>query len=112
MIAMQVIEINGNTYRLDIDDDKVYETLKSVIGGWLEAVTLPDCVMFIDEEGKLKGKDPNHVATIIAEGHIRPDDYISGVAVLLGDVDEFGDNMSVPQTVIDRVHSIVHRSDT
>lgn len=65
--------------------------LRQVIGGWLEGVNMGDetTIMYLDEEGKLKGRSTNLLATKIVHrlaggAGLLPDDTISGTAVLVG----------------------------
>ena len=57
----EVIEVapkNGTDFSL--------EELKTIVDGWIEIVNLRDGrLLCLDEEGKLKGKERNHVATDI-----------------------------------------------
>lgn len=57
----------------DINND--LETLRDIVGGWIEAVPFGDMVVICDEEGRLKGKEPNimvggigFVGTVIIAG--------------------------------------------
>jgi hypothetical protein len=53
-----IIPKNGTDFQLD--------ELQSIVGGWIEIVNLRDGrLLCLDEEGKLKGKERNHVATDI-----------------------------------------------
>lgn len=55
--------------------------LQSIVGGYIEIVDLNNgWVMVIDEEGKLKNKPFNLVATMVAstQGAISNDDFIVG----------------------------------
>lgn len=59
------------------------ENLQTIVGGYLEIVTLGDAVMLIDEEGKSKGLEPNFKT---------PYDMIVGTVIVLGvDGEDFGD---------------------
>jgi drug/metabolite transporter superfamily protein YnfA len=66
---------NGATFSAD----EIHE----LVGGYLECVRLRDGrIMWFDEEGKLKGKPPNMVATFIALDALARDDVIVGHAVI------------------------------
>ena len=61
-----------------------YEEVKAFIGGWLEAVTLPNGdKMILDEEGKLKGLAPNFFATVIWHEYFGPTDTIVGPVAII-----------------------------
>lgn len=57
--------------------------------GWVEAITLPWGTMFMGENGKQKGKEPNWSATAILreERRIREDDFVTGDVLLTGNPD-------------------------
>lgn len=82
------IKENGKVEQIRHDDDPSLEYLQNLVGGPLEV--LPSIftdygqrgvVVVVDEEGKLKGKQFNKLATEVAD--IRPGDFIVGDAVLV-----------------------------
>jgi hypothetical protein len=57
--------------------------LHALVGGWLECVHLPDGrLMWVNEEGKLRGLPSNALATLLARAVLQPSDYIAGTAVV------------------------------
>lgn len=59
------------------------EEMHRLVEGWLECVYLPDGrLMWINEEGKLRGLPPNALATLLARAVLQPHDYITGPAVV------------------------------
>ena len=55
--------------------DNTLEALQEIVGGWIEVVPFGDKVVICDEEGRLKGKEPNcsiagvsFVGTIVVAG--------------------------------------------
>jgi hypothetical protein len=57
--------------------------LHALVDGFLECVCLSDGrILWFDEEGKLKGKQPNMVATDLSLDVLIPGDIIVGTAVL------------------------------
>ena len=80
----EVIEVapkNGTDFSL--------EELKTIVDGWIEIVNLRDGrLLCLDEEGKRKGKERNHVATgIYHQAFPQCKDFIVG-DVLLCDEDQ------------------------
>lgn len=76
---------NGTSFSL--------EELQGFVGGYIEFVSVSDdgkLVLIIDEEGKLKEKPDNEVATLKAAGFIRHGDFIVGNALFCTNV-EAGD---------------------
>ncbi len=68
------IDIDGSQYMANIEGPPTLERLQAAIGGgYIEVVPyftklerdgkVVDCVVFCDEEGKLKGLKPNYAAT-------------------------------------------------
>ena len=75
----EVIEVtpkNGTDFSL--------EELQTIVGGWIEIVNLRDGrLLCLDEEGKLKGKERNHVATdIYRQAFPQCKDFIVGDVLL------------------------------
>ncbi len=57
--------------------------LHELVDGWLECIHLPDGrLMWINEEGKLRGLPSNPLATLLARSVLQPFDYIVGPAVV------------------------------
>jgi len=83
----RVLYPNGNEHRVYPSNDKKFtlEDLQALVGGNIEHVILPrgngHATMWIDEEGKLKGKEYNFEASRIY-GRM-PYDCIVGVAVIV-----------------------------
>jgi Domain of unknown function (DUF3846) len=78
-------------------------TLQAIVGGQLEVVRLTeDAHMFVDEEGKLKGRPVNHAATRLWHGVVSAAvgrDLVVGDAIVLGD--DGADEADCPQWPID-----------
>ena len=75
-IMKPIAPMNGSHYTL--------VELQSYVGGYIETIYLNDKVLVVDEEGKLKGKLPNRIAT----GWLLKDDtyncdWIAGDALLI-----------------------------
>lgn len=89
---MKAITIRGTLIRLDeIAND--LRALQHAVDGYIETVGLRDgAVMIVDEEGLLKGKPYNTLASLIAETNIH------GTALIVGtDGDAFDD---VPESYL------------
>lgn len=82
---MKALKIAGIVQLIDIDND--LHALQRAVDGYIEAVGLKDGgVMVVDEEGMIKDKPCNNIASLIAGT------LIYGVALIVGaDEDEFDD---------------------
>jgi hypothetical protein len=82
----QIIKSNGQTTEVAPKNgtDFSLEELKAIVDGWIEIVNLRDGrLLCLDEEGKLKGKERNHVATdIYRQAFPQCKDFIVGDVLL------------------------------
>lgn len=82
----QIIKSNGQVIETAPKNgtDFSLEELKTIVGGWIEIVNLRDGrLLCLDEEGKLKGKERNHVATnIYRQAFPQCKDFIVGDVLL------------------------------
>lgn len=71
--------------QFDLPKDGLLEFLQAKVGGWIEFIHFPDGSAFVvDEEGRLKEKEENRMATILCLLKGRPQDLsIVGDAVFL-----------------------------
>ena len=82
----QIIKSNGQTTEVTPKNgtDFSLEELQTIVGGWIEIVNLRDGrLLCLDEEGKLKGKERNYVATdIYRQAFPQCKDFIVGDVLL------------------------------
>ena len=73
-VMVPVKPMNGEYYTLN--------ELQSYVGGYIETVRLGEKLLLVDEEGKIKGKLPNHIATgwLVLDGY---HDWVAGDAMLI-----------------------------
>lgn len=108
---MKAIVISPTQLPTVVDIDGTYESLRDLIGGYLEALPFTEgSSVYIDEEGKLKGLPPNLIATSLMRSigpGLWPDDSICGTMVIVGNNDvngEYdGEEHDVPDAVIKQV---------
>lgn len=82
-----LLRVDGSTEPFDIGTDDQLRVLQEAVGGYIEIVYAPDGkLLIIDEEGKLKGKPVNTLATLMWQ---HPSDVLVGDVVLAepGEVD-------------------------
>ena len=87
-VLATLISTNGevDSIFLPEDDESRLRQLQGIVGGYIEAVSLPgERYMVINENGKDGPHMINHTATAIAHETeaIMDSDYIAGVAVIL-----------------------------
>jgi Domain of unknown function (DUF3846) len=85
--------------KLDVLEEKPdLRKMQDVVGGYIEAVRMSDTyygsIMWLNEEGKLKGLEPNVIATMMVSDIIAPD-YIVGNVLITGDEDKEGEIMQL-----------------
>lgn len=82
----QIIKTTGEVIEVAPENgtDFSLEELQTIVGGWIEIVNLRDGrLLCLDEEGKLKGKERNHVATdIYRQAFPQCNDFIVGDVLL------------------------------
>jgi hypothetical protein len=75
--------------------------LQQKVGGWVEAVGIPDTgtSIYLNEEGKLVGLPVNARASRLAHEHhaVRPTDFIVGDVVVVGPVDAQGEETGLSE---------------
>jgi len=84
----------------------VYSEYQEIIGGYFQVVELDDIAasLYCDEEGKLKSLPMNRRATLLTWLHVpafRHRDVISGTVILMGQPDDCGNTVSIPQELDD-----------
>lgn len=69
-----IMPMNGRDYSL--------QEIQSYVGGYIETLKVGQKLLVMDEEGKLKGKLPNRIATgwVLQEGI---NDYVCGDVMLI-----------------------------
>lgn len=82
--AINLADRSGQVVKIYDEHSPTYEEVKDFIGGWLEAVSLPNGdLMIIDEEGKLKELEFNFLGTLIWHEFFGPTDTIVGPVAII-----------------------------
>ena len=100
----------GSAKAEQVETDGKLESLQKLVGGSIEYLPLPcGAHAYIDEEGKLKGKPMNSLAThlLCKEWNIGlgAGDFIVGDLVILGD-DGKGDEADAPAELIEQTKAL------
>jgi hypothetical protein len=89
---MKAVAIRANGTIEDIEIDSDLASLQKAVGGYIEVLQMtPEVHAYLDEEGKLKGKEPNVMATMLCKKlkiGLLPGDIIAGDMILFGTTDE------------------------
>lgn len=94
-----VIPPVGDCYALNLPEDSAYVIIGEHVGGYFDAVRLPDVVGYVHDEGRLIGLQYNVRASLMFNR------VLVGNCVLVGclnDAGEFdGNDYDVPQTYLE-----------
>lgn len=105
-----IIKENKTVLAVEVREngESLYEAVRKTIGGYMENVYpegLPkDFVMIVDEEGKLKGKPVNPLASSLYNGTALGDHIIGDVIILkLGTYEGEPDIVGIPDDEADEL---------
>lgn len=112
---MKVVVIpadSGLPIRVDEIEGRIgLEYLQKQVAGYIEPIniTLGDedasaVSMYVNEEGKLQGLPYNPRATFLAQDSIMAFDYIAGDAVVVGPVDDEGDDTGLTEAQVEALN--------
>jgi hypothetical protein len=88
--------------------ERSLESFQGIVGGYIEGVDLPESSLFRDappgriycnEDGKVKGLPRNAKASKLCDMAgvgLMDGDYLVGTVLILGEVDEEGEDTSIP----------------
>ena len=110
----RVIVINtDNTYEV-LEVDATLAFLQGKVGGWIEAADFDGGTIFVNEEGKLIGLEPNALASNLwwNRNPASLASHLNGTAVVMGPVDSEGDTTSVTQDTVDMVTTLAEMMAT
>lgn len=94
------VKTNGETQVVTLPENNSYLALKEMVGGWMDAVTLEDSVVYVHDEGLLiEGMEPNVFATFLTGRVIMGDVVIVGSLNAKGYHD--GENHDVPTEIVE-----------
>ena len=96
-----IVKVDGTVTVEDMDINN-HEAMNAVVGGWIEKVDVGKGFMYVNEEGKLRNLplNPRMTRWCLEGGHIRPDDFIVGNCVIVGDLDEEGYHGEVNEELV------------
>jgi hypothetical protein len=90
-------------------DEISYDTLYEGVNGLVELVSLNrDVDMWVNEEGKVNGLEPNLLATLIWNKIFPNPDVIMGNVVITGGVDEEGNTLGLSEESIQDIMALLH----
>jgi hypothetical protein len=90
-----------NTVEIKEVDSIEYETLYEAVNGLVELVSINDDIdMWLNEEGKLIGLEPNVLATLLFNKAFNEKDVIMGNIVITGGADDEGNTVGLSDSSI------------
>ena len=100
-----VFNIDGTGDILDFSEENLSELIRETVGGHFDAVSLPKLglTMWVHDEGKLLGFEPNRYGTLMWSTEYGQSDVIVGNVLLTGGADAEGNTLGLPQSFIDEV---------
>lgn len=103
-----LIEANGNVRRADLPD---YQSLNQAVGGYIELINFGDTGHFayLNEDGIALGLPYNEKATKLCYKHnvgLIPGDFIKGTMVVVGPVDDEGNETDVSEELAAYLESV------
>ena len=99
----------GTLINLDLDaPEGSLKVLQGAVGGLVEAIDITKHVtLWVNEEGKLGGFEPNLVASWIYAQNMGVADVVMGDVVFTGGVDDEGDTKGLPEDLEVALRNIV-----
>lgn len=104
------ITTSGEVIELDITNEETsLTTLQGAVGGWVEAIDLSESVsLWVNEEGKLDGLEPNPYAQVFwDEAFGAGTDFIVGNVVLTGTPDSEGYTRGLDDNTAQRIRELL-----
>lgn len=106
-ISALLFEVDGTVKTVDLDNRSLRQ-FQEFVGGYIESISGPDWVAYVNEEGKMKNLPLNEKADRFVHTHgwrgvsFGPfSDYLVGPVLLVGPRDEEGYDTSVHKSLID-----------
>jgi len=94
------ISIDNQVDIIEVDAIE-YETLSTAVNGMIELVSLSEDVdMWLNEEGKLRGMEPNVLATLLFNKVFPNFDVIMGDIIITGGSDDDGNTVGLSDASI------------
>lgn len=92
-----IVKTDGSIHRFVYDG---LSSLQDAVQGYIEAISLDDFTIFVNEEGKLNDLPVNPVATLfwkieLKKSGFKLNDVICGDAVILGGCDDEGETLGL-----------------
>jgi hypothetical protein len=102
-----IIKATGDTEVKELDKID-YDFLNQTCGGWIQHISFGNGVaMYCNEEGKIDGLPYNHKATSIWVNTYGDTDLISGDVVIVGDLDDEGEDSGLTADQISHIEEVI-----
>ena len=96
-----IVRTDGTVEKTQMTYD--LETMRGIVGGYIEGVFLPDATVYVNEEGHLLGLPPNERILEIVWSYTPYPPYslrLFGDAIILGKPDSFDYDTDVPNHIL------------
>lgn len=102
------VNVDGTAEVLEFVKGSSYQMLRDAVDGYIECVAIQEGIdLWLNEEGKLIGLQPNLVATKLYRNAYPTNDFIVGDVVITGGADEEGETLGLSETHLMTLQSIV-----
>jgi len=102
------VTAEGTISKINLNEGNEYETLRSTVGGLIQAVDLDDQItLWCNEEGKLIGLPYNDKATQMWENTFGLTDLIMGDTVFTGGTDDEGETLPLSIEQIQKIKNLI-----
>ena len=103
-----VVEKDGTNYVLETDRAGMLKTLQGAVGGLVEPIDFGDnLTMWVNEEGKLNGMEPNWIATAFFMRRFGVNDVIHGDVIFTGGTDKHGNTLGLNKEIKEALQRVV-----
>ena len=110
-----VVQVNADNYVVEFQQNTL-KVLQGCVQGLIEPIdfgfkpsSAGGFTMWINEEGKINGSDPNFVATAFYQRNFVTDDIIFGDVVFTGLPDEDGETQGLDESLLPMLQQVVQK---
>jgi hypothetical protein len=96
-----IIKTDGTRKIVEFEVGNSYNTIKEAVGGYIECVSINEEMdIWLNEEGKLIGLEPNLYATALYRARYNTTDFIVGDVIITGGANEEGETLGLSDEML------------